>query len=127
MGDSTGTKPDETVELTSDYANNTFFEPSVWDLKILFGEFSGRSSSVDWHTSITLPWAQAKLMAYYLAVNIALHELSQGPIQIPAPVIPAEPPPVPSSENDPIAQAMYQYAVQFRKKFIEGLGEPPAA
>ncbi len=46
------------TEITSEYANNTFFEPTIWDLKILFGEFTGRTDSVDWHTSITpLPWS----------------------------------------------------------------------
>jgi hypothetical protein len=58
------------TEITSEYANNTFFEPTIWDLKILFGEFTGRTDSVDWHTSITLPWARAKLLAYYLGTEV---------------------------------------------------------
>jgi len=82
-------KPDARADLNVEYANNTFFEPTVWDLKIIFGEFSGRSASVDWHTSITVPWAQAKLMAYYLLLNVALHELSEGtPTYIPPGVNP---------------------------------------
>ena len=64
----------EQDELTADYANNVNFAANVWDLKLLFGELSGTKPAIDWHTSITLPWAQAKLMAYYLDINIASHE-----------------------------------------------------
>ncbi|MGH2376131.1 MAG: hypothetical protein ACRDIC_22030 [bacterium] len=41
-------------DLTTDYANNTAFEPTVWDLKLIFGEFSDRAKTIDWHTSITI-------------------------------------------------------------------------
>ena len=61
-------------DITSDYANNVFFVGSIWDLKILFGELTAVEQQVDWHTAMTLPWAQAKLMSYYLQINIALHE-----------------------------------------------------
>ena len=108
-------------ELTSDYANNTYFEPTVWDLKILFGEWSGRANSVDWHTSITLPWAQAKLLAYYLGINIAARELRQGRIQIPDTVIPPEiPPPTPEAlQTDPGSQAFFEMVQEHRRKFLE--------
>jgi len=49
-------------ELVADYANNTAFEQTIWDLKMIFGEYSQRAGGVDWHTSITVPWAQAKLL-----------------------------------------------------------------
>jgi len=51
-----------TDEMNTEYANNVFFEPTVWDLKLIFGEWSSRANLVDWHTSVTVPWAQAKLM-----------------------------------------------------------------
>lgn len=110
----------ELEELNSDYANNAVFEPTVWDLKIIFGEFSGRANAVDWHTSITFPWAQAKLMAYYLGINIAAHELRQGPIKIPQSMLPSEPPPPPETErNNPISQALYELVKEHRLKFLE--------
>jgi hypothetical protein len=108
-------------ELTSDYANNTYFEPTVWDLKILFGEWSGRANSVDWHTSITLPWAQAKLLAYYLGINLAAREMREGRIKIPDTVIPPEiPPPTPETlQTNPESQAFFEMVQEHRRKFLE--------
>src|SRR6266851_907863 len=77
-------------EMTTDYANNVMFEPSIWDLKLIFGEFSQRTGSVDWHTSITLPWAQVKLMIYYLQANVAAYEINEGKIRVPNPALPPE-------------------------------------
>jgi hypothetical protein len=114
------------VELTTEYANNSYFEPTIWDLKILFGEFSARLSGVDWHTSITVPWPQAKLMAYYLTINVAFHEITDGPVTIPQAVMPPPPPPVPESDKDnPVSQAMYAFASAFHQKLISGQGKPP--
>ena len=54
-------------DFNSEYANNTLFEPTVWDLKIIFGELfrsrDGKASDVDWHTAITMPWSQVKLFS----------------------------------------------------------------
>jgi hypothetical protein len=112
----------EEEELTSEYANNVFFAPNVWDLNILFGELSAVRQAIDWHTSMTLPWAQAKLMAYYLAINIAAHELREGPIKIPASMLPQAPPPPPqSAKDDPNAQALFEMIKEHRQKFIESL------
>jgi hypothetical protein len=112
----------EEEELTSEYANNLFFAPNVLDLKILFGELSPVKPAVDWHTSMTLPWPQAKLMAYYLAINIAAHELREGPIRISASMLPPDPPPPPqSAKDDPNAQALFEMIKEHRQKFIESL------
>jgi hypothetical protein len=120
--ESTHKSQDHDDELTSDYANNTFFEPSVWDLKIVFGEWSGRANSIDWHTSITLPWAQAKLMAYYLEVNVAAHELRMGKIPFPSSMVPQEPPPPPDSDkDDPASRALFEVVKDLRQKFIDSL------
>ena len=66
------------VDLSVDYANNVQIEATIWDLKAIFGEFSGRAQSVQWHTSITMPWATAKLLAHFLQVNVDMHELNNG-------------------------------------------------
>jgi hypothetical protein len=110
----------EAEDFESDYANNTFFNSSIWDLKIIFGELSGVRQGVDWHTAITLPWAQAKLMAYYLAINIAGYELEHGPIRIPSAMIPTEPPP-PDKDFAPSQKALYEFVKAHRQKFLDDL------
>jgi hypothetical protein len=109
-------------EITSDYANNTTLEPTIWDLKLIFGEFSQRSQSVEWHTSITVPWAQAKLLSHYLQVNLAVWEINHGKINIPEPMIP-QPPPVltPEQEKDPRAKAIFETIKKHNQEFIENL------
>jgi hypothetical protein len=120
-------RPDADIELDSDYANNVFFEPSIWDLKLIFGEFSGRSNDVDWHTSITLPWAQAKLLHYYLGLNIAIHELANGsPIEIPAQMLPTLPQLPEAEESDPLKRAVHDFAESNRNRFIQNLKKVPS-
>ena len=115
-------RQDEESNLVTDYANSTFFEPTVMDLKILFGEWSGRLKGVDWHTAVTIPWVQAKLMSYFLELNIAVHESTIGKIQFPSSMIPAEPPPLTEEQmNDPKAEELRDIVIRSRNKFIESL------
>ncbi len=116
------TQPAENEEMTADYANNTMFEPTIWDLKLIFGEFSQRTNSVEWHTSITVPWAQVKLMIYYLQANVAAYEINAGKIKVPDPVIPPEWP-APSSEQakDPKALKVFETLKTLREQFLESL------
>src|SRR5260370_17103775 len=77
------------------YANNFQFEPSAWDLKVLFGQLeqhTGRSV-VDWHTAITIPWLQVKFVAYYLRLQAAWYEHQNAPLSAPSFVIPPHPKP----------------------------------
>ena len=106
-------------DLTTDYANNVAFETSVWDLKLIFGEYSDQDKSVEWHTSITIPWAQAKLMQYYLQINLEFNEQQQGKIKIPSVAIP--PAPSPPDPDDPAAKALYELVQRNREKFMENL------
>ena len=82
-------------ELVAEYANNTYLEPSIWDMKIFFGQcYQSSGGSVDWHAAITLPWLQAKLLAHYLRVNVALDETLNGKIKVPVdlrPNLPSDP------------------------------------
>ena len=89
-------------DFASLYANNVQFETSVWDLKIIFGQLdqSRPSGRVDQHTAITLPWLQAKIMAFYLSANVALYEADNGKIQIPLSLQPQPLPPVPDHLKD---------------------------
>lgn len=112
-------------QVDSEYANNVYLEPSVWDLKLIFGEYSGRKNGVDWHTSITIPWAQAKLLMYYLGVNIAIHELGQNsPTSVPTSMIPPPPPePDPGSVLD---TRVYDFVVQYHQRFLDSLSKTPS-
>jgi hypothetical protein len=107
-------------ELTTDYANNVAFESTVWDLKLIFGEYSDRDKSVEWHTSLTIPWAQAKLMQYYLQINIEIHERQHGQISVPNSMLPPEPSP-PPNPNDPNMKAIYEAVREQRERFMQSL------
>lgn len=103
------------------YANNSHFEASVWDLKILFGQLEQHTgkSIVDWHTAITIPWMQAKLLDYYLRINIALHEIESGSrININPRVLPSKAGLPPTDDSN--AQALYEASV---KIYNEMFGE----
>src|SRR5579864_3960436 len=108
----------EEEEFTSDYANNALFVGTIWDLKILFGELSATNKGVDWHTSITLPWELAKLLSYYLEINLAARELAHGTIRVPESMAPPEPEPPPESENNPAMQRLVNFIKDRRKQFL---------
>jgi len=117
------TQETEHEEMTVDYANNVRFEPSVWDLKLTFGELSAGTNTVEWHTSITIPWMQAKLMIYYLQANVSAYEMNSGKIHIPDGVIPPEWPPIvpPEQSNEPKAQETLEMLTKLRKQFLDSL------
>ena len=76
-------------ESGSVYANNVRFESTAWDLRIYFGQLvPGGKLEVKPHTDVTLSWTQAKLMSFYLQVNIELYEAENGRIRIPQYVLP---------------------------------------
>ena len=108
-------------ELSTDYANAIFLAPNLLDLKIVFGEtviFPTRGA--DWHTSITIPWPQAKLLQYYLAVIIAAHEMDNGPIKIPSAMLPTDPPSPPAQDTvKPELMKYLKFLKEYHRKFIE--------
>ena len=110
-------------EINAEYANNVFFDATVWDLKLIFGEWSSRVNVVDWHTSVTIPWAQAKLMQYYLALNVEAHERLQGKIQLPVSVLPPEAPPPDPDDTTGGAKDFYDMVVRHRQKFLDSLNK----
>jgi hypothetical protein len=121
MGETTANiQPEE--EMTADYANNTMFEPTVWDLKLIFGEYSQRAQSVEYHTSITIPWAQAKLLSYFLQANITAHEINFGKITIPNAVMPPEwIRPTLDQAQDPKTVEVFEALQKLRAQFVENL------
>lgn len=72
------------------YANNVNFESNVWDLNVIFSLLDQVPGAPPFKQlgSVHVPWAQAKIMAYYLLMNIAFHETAHGKINLPASVTP---------------------------------------
>jgi hypothetical protein len=90
-------QPEETPPFR-EYANNAFFDPTIWDLTITFGQLGVRlpensAAGMDWGTAVTLPWGQAKLTAYYFLANLIIHESQNGEVMIPSRLLPSSPPP----------------------------------
>lgn len=80
-----------TADFVERYANNFFFESSYWDLKLVFGilDQSKKPNSTNIHTTVNIPWAQAKVAAYVMLVNVVLQERYFGePIKLPKGLIP---------------------------------------
>jgi hypothetical protein len=81
--------------FSSLYANYARLEPSVWDLKMVFGELdqSHGPFTIELHTAITIPWHQVKLLAYLFDAHLAIYESQNGPITLPDSLVPPAPDP----------------------------------
>lgn len=128
MAEQTNVAPTLDFERTEDfiplYANNVQFEQSAFDLKIIFGELNQSQSKVrvEQHSSVTISWAQAKLMAYYLQLNIAGYETQMGKIKIREDLVPVAIPPLsPEQEKDPKIREFFDIAKGLREQFIASL------
>ena len=77
-------------DFANTYANNVFFESSLWDLRMIFGQNDQQlgPNAVVQHTAVTVPWAQVKLMKYFLDAQLLAHEIQNGRIHIPPNVVP---------------------------------------
>ena len=81
-------------DFISFYANNVMFESSVWDLKMIFGQLDQSESGnpiINIEGSLALPWLQAKIMSFFLQLQLAAYEHDRGTIQVPSNVLPASP------------------------------------
>jgi len=109
-------------DFESLYANNVRFESSVWDLKLLFGllDQSAGGELIEIHTGMSIPWTTAKLMLYYLQMNIMGHELEEGKIKVNPRVYPQEIPPLdPTLAGNEMAKVARERAVKMREDFIK--------
>lgn len=103
------------------YANNVQFQPWEWDLRITFGELDVHKNKlvVEQHTAINVSWLQAKLMLYFLQLQVGIHEMANGKIKIPYGVFPPEPtPPTGDIANDPAALRVYEYIRDRRAELV---------
>ena len=112
-------------EVYEAYANSIIYEASSWDLKLIFGQLDQSEGKVRivQHSAITVPWTQAKLMVYWLRGQIEAHELANGKIHIPPPIIPQPLPPLTEEikKSDPNAEAVYAIFNRLRDEFISSL------
>jgi len=115
-------------DFVSVYANNTRFELSTWDLKILFGQlaqFPEDNPYIEWRAEVTLPWLQAKLLSYFLQINIEAFESQNGKLRIPKNILPPAPiPPSGEIENDPSAKAMHEAAMRLYRELVGETNAP---
>jgi hypothetical protein len=104
------------------YANNVHLQPSEWDLKLIFGEIDYDKSGalfVEQHTSITMAWLQAKLLNYFLTLQLGVYEMSHGKIPVPPGVMPPVPTPPPSDiEGDLGTKRVFEYISKTREEFF---------
>ena len=114
-------------EVYEAYANNIYYESSSWDLKLIFGQLDQSEGKVKvvQHSAITVPWAQVKLMVYWLKGQIEAHELVNGKIHIPPPVIPSPLPPLTEDmkKSDPNAEAVYDIFKRLHDEFVSNLNK----
>lgn len=107
-------------DFVTAYANSVQLLPSAWDLTLVFGELDqlgGAIDAVEQHTSVTLPWALAKVLHYYLTLQIYAHELEDAKIEIPKRVLPPEVPPLGEDlANNPLAVKIADFAIKLRRQ-----------
>lgn len=107
--------------FTDQYANNVYFETSLWDLKLIFGQLDqglGQNFVVQ-HGSVTLPWAQVKVLSYFLQVNLTAHEIRNGRVVLPPGLIPAIPKQVAKEfANDQKAVEIHKVVSGMQKAFF---------
>lgn len=106
------------------YTNNVQYQQSEWDLKLVFGQLDWSTDHyvVEQHTAITMAWLQARLMLYYLSIQVGVYEMSHGKIPIPAGAMPPEPiPPTEEQAKDPASNQIYEYLRKAREQLVAEL------
>jgi hypothetical protein len=77
------------------------------------------------HSAITVPWALAKLMVFWIKGHIEAHELANGKIPMPPSILPQ--PLLPVTEElknqDRNAEAIYAIFNRLREELVAGLGK----
>jgi hypothetical protein len=125
-----GIKYKKTDDFIDSYANNVLLESSLWDMRLILGKLDqqlGKNTVVQ-HSSVTLPWAQVKLLHYFLGLHLATHEIQFGRVQIPTNIVPPIPDQI-SEElrelKDPKAEEVHEALKSGYADFI--IANPEAA
>jgi hypothetical protein len=108
----------QSKDFVSRFATNVQFDLSVWGLRLIFGEFLNENGQpiVDQHTSMHMPWLQAKLLIAYMELNLAGYEAENGTINIPSRFLPVPAPPPEELKANPAA---YESALRLAKSIGE--------
>jgi hypothetical protein len=108
-------------DFISVYANSMLFEASVWDLKLILGilDQTGGKVAVEQHTAVSIPWTQAKLLCYWLRLNLEIYEMNNGKIHIPQGVRPPVPPE--PETKDAQNMALFELAKKLHQEFMASL------
>jgi hypothetical protein len=104
-----------------EYANNVFMEPSVWDLKLIFGKLDQQKGPnvVVQHSSITLPWNYVKAFVYLLSANLLVYEIVNGKVNFPKGVIiPPTPPTEDQEKHIPRSKEAFELAQEMFEKLV---------
>jgi hypothetical protein len=112
-----------TEDFAEVYANNVNFEPSVFDLKILFGQLNQAfdPNIIEQHTAVTMVWTEVKLMLHFLTIQLAAFEEVHGKILLPPSVLP----PAPQEPDEELAKAeprsvlIYQLIKRIHDEFVK--------
>jgi hypothetical protein len=105
----------------NEYADNVFLESTAWDLKMVFGQIdlSLGPNNVVQHSGITLPWAQVKVLQYFLRVHLIAHEIQYGHASIPPGIIQEFPAPTKEQIKEfPRAMELHKTLGKLREEFL---------
>jgi hypothetical protein len=109
-------------DFVKSYANNAYYESSAWDLTIVFGQLdqpAGTPAIIRQTIAITIPWAQAKLLSYFVRLHVAANEVQNGKVSIRPDLLPPVPPALTEEEaKDPNAKKLYELVTKFREELI---------
>ncbi|MGD0011499.1 MAG: DUF3467 domain-containing protein [Terriglobia bacterium] len=110
-------------DFRSVYSNNVQFEPFPADLNIIFGEQRVEKGKqiIEQHTAVRVTWTQAKLLAYFINVQVAACEREHGKISIPKAMLPTIAKLPEALAANPTAQAIFELINKMREEFIAGL------
>jgi hypothetical protein len=103
--EATGLSYRATDDFIARYANHTFLESSLYDLKLVFGQSDQKAgpSVINQHTAITISWPQVKILLYFLRSNLAGYELVHGKVALEPGIVnppPDRPPTIPNVKQD---------------------------
>jgi hypothetical protein len=122
---STGASPVAEIrrneDFTAQYANHLAVESNSFDLKIIFGLYDHQAApkaAVDQFASMNIPWAQVKLLIFFLQLHIDGYESENGKIHIPANALPLDLPALPPALDNPKGRQAVERFRKMRNEFI---------
>lgn len=111
-----------TEDFVSRYADNVRFEPTAFDLKIIFGHTDLNapvSEATAQHTAITLPWPFVKLLTFYMMAQLIFQEAENGDVNVPPKQIPPELPLPPEGAENPVIVASKEIVDRLRRDYFK--------